>query len=52
VLSTMLMIAVHHDSLSDQRVERIGDHRFEGQKSGTMAPARTRELKTGPASLR
>lgn len=40
--TVVLMVAGHHDRSADQRVVWIGDHCFECQKPGIMAPARTR----------
>ena len=37
----MLVLAGHEDTLAGRRMERIGNHGFERQKSGTMAPAQT-----------
>ena len=37
----MFVIADHQKRLPDQRMKRVGDNRFECQKPGTMAPART-----------
>jgi hypothetical protein len=39
--TVMLLSADHKNTLADQRMERIGNHGFERQKPGTMAPART-----------
>jgi hypothetical protein len=37
----MFVIADDQQRLPDQRMKRVGDNRFECQKPGTMAPART-----------
>ena len=50
--TVVLMVARHQDRLTSQRVERIGDHGFECQKPGTMAPARTRAPRVGQFWLR
>ena len=39
VNAIVFMIASNQNGLADQRMKRIGDHGFEGQKPGTMAPA-------------
>jgi len=52
VNAIVLVIAGHQNGLADQRMERIGDHRFVRQKPGTMAPAQTTARKTGPSLLR
>ena len=41
VNSVMLVITDHQHGLTNQRMKRVGDHGFECQKPGTMAPART-----------
>ncbi len=41
-----------HDTLTDQRMERIFDLRFECQKPGTMIPAPMKVGVRGHASLR
>jgi hypothetical protein len=48
----VLVVAGHQNGLADQRMERIGDDRFGGQKPGTMAPAQMTARKTGPSWLR
>ena len=50
--TVVLMVAGHQDHPAGQRVERIGDHGFECQKPGTMAPARTAAAIDGPCSVR
>ena len=50
--TVVLVVAGHQDHPAGQWVERIGDLGFECQKPGTMAPARIRARRTGPASLR
>ena len=50
VNAIVFMIASNQNGLADQRMKRIGDHGFEGQKPGTMAPAPTAAEKTGPFS--
>ena len=52
VNTVVLMVAGHQNRPADQRVERIGDHRFECQKPGTMAPAPTPVGSIGPPSPR
>jgi hypothetical protein len=41
--TVMLVVAVHKNSLAGQWMKRIGDLRFERQKSGIMSPARMAE---------
>ena len=48
--TVMHEVSDDHDTLTDQRVERIFDLRFECQKPGTMIPAPRSELKTGRCS--
>lgn len=45
--TVVLLVAGHQDRPADQRVVRIGEHGFECQKPGTMAPARTRAPRVG-----
>jgi hypothetical protein len=45
----VLVGADHQNRLAGQRMIRIGNHGFECQKPGTMAPARTKVERTGPA---
>jgi len=52
VNTIMLVIADYQDRLADERVERVGDHGFECQKPGTMAPAPIAGPKIGHALLR
>jgi hypothetical protein len=52
VNAIVLVIAGHQNGLADQRMERIGDHRFVRQKPGTMAPAQITGPKIGTVSLR
>ena len=42
VNAVVLMVADHQNSLADHWMKRIGNHSFECQKPGTMAPARTK----------
>ena len=48
----MFVVANHKNTLADKRMKRIRHHRFERQKPGTMSPARTAEVITGPSSRR
>ena len=48
VNAIVLVIAGHQNGLADQRMERIGDHRFVRQKPGTMAPAQMVVPSIGP----
>ena len=50
VNAIVLVIAGHQNGLADQRMERIGDHRFVRQKPGTMAPAQTSPPRSGCAA--
>jgi len=38
----------HQNRLAGKRMIRIGNHSFECQKPGTMAPARMKAVRTGP----
>jgi hypothetical protein len=46
--AVVLVDADHQNRLAGQRMIRIGNYSLECQKPGIMAPARTREPKTGP----
>nr|WP_294557003.1 hypothetical protein [uncultured Rhodopila sp.] len=50
--TVMLLSADHKNTLADQRMERIGNHGFERQKTGTMPPARTAVGSIGRSSRR
>ena len=52
VNAVMLVVANHEHGLADHWMKRIGNHGFECQKPGTMAPAQTTARKTGPSLLR
>jgi len=52
VNAIVLVIAGHQNGLADQRMERIGDHRFVRQKPGTMAPAQMKVARHGRSSRR
>jgi hypothetical protein len=49
VNAVMLVVANHENGLADQWMKWIGNHSLECQKPGTMAPARTKVQKIGPA---
>jgi hypothetical protein len=48
VNTVMLVVADHRNGLADQWMKRIGNHGFECQKPGTMAPARMAAPIGGP----
>jgi hypothetical protein len=51
ITNTVMHLVSHdQDRLTDKRVERIPDLRFECQKPGTMIPVLKSELKTGRCS--
>src|ERR1700687_1295999 len=52
VNAVMLVGAGHQNRLARKWMIRIGNHGFECQKPGTMAPARTTADATGPSSRR
>jgi hypothetical protein len=47
VKAVMLVVANHENGLADHWMKRIGNHGFECQKPGTMAPARIPEVSDG-----
>jgi hypothetical protein len=52
VNAIVLVVAGDRDDLTNQRMERIGDHGFVCQKPGTMAPARMKAAEHGRSSRR
>jgi hypothetical protein len=50
MVDTVVLVGTDHQNrLAGQRMKRICNYRFECQKPGTMAPARMKAEKTGPA---
>jgi hypothetical protein len=47
VNAVMLVVADHQNGLADHRMKRVGNHSFECQKPGTMAPAWMAEPSVG-----